>query len=197
MAEQPKRRNRRLVVLGIILLVAAAGCAVIAVFGFVKMFKELPAPLLMPGTQSIQVAAPGPQMIAYESQSVVGGQAIVSPQPTPSIQVTVVGPNEQPIAVRDSTGYTYNVGSRVGAALFEFTADQPGRYEITATALGPGGDQPFVLAVGPHRFWPMFAQIFSGMCGTFVFAVAGVVVLIVALVRHLRGRREPAPTPGT
>jgi hypothetical protein len=197
MAQQRKLQNRWLVLLGVLLLAVAGGCVALAVAGFWTMMTDLPTPLLMPGTQTVQLAQPGPQIIAYESQSVVGGQAVSSSQPHPSIQATVVGPDGQPVVVRASaTSYTYSFGSRAGEALFEFTADQPGQYELTATASGPGAGQPFVLAVGPQRFGPTFLRIFGGICGTAIFALGGIAVLIVALVRHLRSRTASAPPPG-
>ncbi len=92
--------------------------------------------------------------------------------------------------------YTYSLGSRAGEALFEFTADQPGPYELTATAPGLSPGQQFVLAVGPQRFGSTFLRIFGGICGTAIFALGGIAVLIVAVVRHFRSRAASAPPPG-
>ncbi len=201
MAEQHKRGNRWLVVVGVLLLVVAGGCVAVTVWGFVGSIGGLPPPLLMPGTHSVQISEPGPQMISYESQSVVGGQAFISPGQPTDIQVTVVGPDGAPVAVQPyGASYSYTVRGRSGQGLFEFAADRPGQYEVTAQAMG--ASQQFVLAVGPQRLWAMLLRVFAGVCGTFVFVAAGAVFLIIALVRHVRGRRLAAvppqtPCPGT
>jgi hypothetical protein len=189
-------RNRTLVLAALLLLGCAAALAVVAQVGL-RNLANLPEPLLMPGTHTVQVKSVGTQYIADEKESIVGGRMITEPRsffwggPTrPTIDVTVRGPDGAKIDVAPSKGSTtYKYGYRSGEILMEFPATQPGPYEISAF-----GGSEYVLAVGHFSFLVELGRIFIGIGGAALFSVAAAVLLIFALWRRLHQRRTPAAT---
>jgi outer membrane protein assembly factor BamA len=82
MAQQRKLQNRWLVLLGVLLLAAAGACVALAVWGAWTMMANLPTPLLMPGTQTVQLAQPGQKV--YSVKYVV--------EPGPKYRIDLIRP---------------------------------------------------------------------------------------------------------
>jgi hypothetical protein len=165
------------------------------VFFGIFLFKNLSGladqlqQVVVPGKFQLNLPSPGKYTIYYEYESVVGSKVYSTGRNFSGLEVTLAaGATGDQIALsRTSVDSRYSMGGRSGAAVFDFTIDRPGAYELAAHY--PEGEEgpEVVLAVG---------QGFAGRILTTVFGALGIVfgsmALAVALAVITAVRRHNA-----
>jgi hypothetical protein len=133
-----------------------------------------------PGGANVEVSDPGHYGVYHEYLRPTAGPG----SPDSEFGLTVVGPDGAAVDVRPSD-VTYGWGSRRGAAVGEFEAEQPGSYQVVASA---GAGQ---LAVG-ERMPGGLLRGFGGPVAAASAVLAGCAILAL-IVGARRRRRRPQP----
>jgi len=169
-----------------------AAFLVVGILSLALMFRDLLAfpahatRVLAPGEGRVALN-PGSYAVAYEYESVLGGEVIRAPVEGTGLQVTVVAADTQePVPVRVPSGeFTYQSGSYAGRLIARFTVDRPGAYLIRSGYAADGDGPRAVLAVGPDgrlRFGLEIAGLVVGL-------LAGVVILLITIIRQVRAHQ--------
>jgi len=168
------------------------------VFFGIFLFKNLSGladqlqQVVVPGKAQLNLPSPGKYTIYYEYESVVGSKVYSTGRNFSGLDVTLASAarGDQIALSRTSVDSRYSMGGRSGAAVFDFTIDRPGAYELAAHY--PEGEEgpEVVLAVG---------QGFTGRILTTVFGALGIVfgsiglavaiAVITAVKRHNAKKR--------
>lgn len=99
--------------------------------------------------------------------------------------VTLTAPDGSQVVLRNYTSnVTYATGGHEGIALYSFTADEPGTYQLSAQG------ESSTLAVGRGIGRGLVGGIVAGIVVGFVGVVAGIVIAIVVGVRRSNERRR-------
>lgn len=189
----PATRKTRGVLIGVLLMIAApiVGIGMVA-FGFIQLSWKLDSRprMAVPGTQSFTLEAG--EYVLYGSSS-----------GTTASEVTITGPGGAPVAIGPSSGLvTANVGSKSFVAFGTFKAPTTGSYRFEVTDSSRPSSTSAELMIGPDSSGDLgitLGLVFGGMALGAILFIAGLVVMIVALVRRSRARRPPpfgAPPPG-
>lgn len=104
---------------------------------------------------------------------------------TPDVTVTLTAPDgsEVPLELYD-TEVTYDTGDHEGEALYSFTAEEPGDYELTAD--GEGTD----VAVGRGLGRGIVGSVVGALAVGLGSAVVGAVIAIVVAIARSRERQR-------
>ncbi len=161
----------------------------------VMMLQDDMERLVVPGRIEFQVAEPGRYRIYHEYRGTVDGRTYRNDRSPPSgLNTTVTDPDGRLMELRSPAGeMTYSVGDdRAGVKLWSFDAERVGVYSLEA-AYDDTGQAPIVLAVGRHSVAGVVARMFGGFAAAGAGLLAGVVLLVVTLIRRGRSRTPPRP----
>jgi hypothetical protein len=170
---------------------------------------EIPSiQVVVPGSSNITLSQPGKYTIFYEYRSVVGNRIYSTGEEIPGLQVNLVSTDtgdEIPLSSA-SVDRTYTVGSRSGIGLLDFTIDQPGIYELSASyppvqgQQEEGGEQnqEIVLAVIHNSaidklFGTITGAVASVMAIVFIPFVAGIVIIVITFIKRRKARTRTRP----
>jgi hypothetical protein len=148
--------------------------------------------VVVPGKVQLNLPSPGNYTIYHEYESVVGSKIYSGGQTLAGLEVTLssLATGDEVALSRANVDSTYSMGGRSGKAVFDFTIDRPGAYELTAQY--PEGEEgpEVVLAVGQGFTGRILTTIFGALgivFGSMVLAVA--IALITAIKRHNAAKR--------
>jgi hypothetical protein len=194
--EQQARRtppSKLWYVAGVAILVGGIGGAVwygvTTVIGSIDDMQRF----VVPGEHELELAA-GDHTLYYERTSTVNGVAYHTERVV-SLQCGLRF-GQEPIEMRaPSMNETYTMGSRSGASVAAFTADQKGTYTLDCAH----EDGPVVVAVGDAF---SFKVIIIAIVMAFLGLIAGAVTIALTYQRRLNAmnpppRPPPAPVPNT
>lgn len=168
-----------LMVLGVVLGVLLVVRGVMSISGIVEDYQRVPAD----GGGTVQLDETGDYRVFQEFP---GANSELTASPAP--QVTVTGPDGAEIPVeRSSTSENYGVGGRDGRLLGTIEAAAPGEYQVVADGEGD-------LAFGQSGPLAPVVTILGGVFGGGLLFLAGVVLLIISLVRRASSRKPVPPT---
>jgi hypothetical protein len=176
--------------------ILVVGCGIAIVWFVITIVGLVDAPndfdrIAIPG-QEVVTLDDGDWVIYYE-QDVRRSRSYGYPS------VDVTGPDGRSISVEyASDSYSYNVNGNDGEALYEFHASSPGAYTIEATPIGePGAPAVDRIAIGRPIFdGSQIGGILGSLALGAVAFLAGLVILIVTIVRRGRAKRRPAMAYG-
>lgn len=179
---------------GAILLV---GCGVAIVWFALTVVGQINAPddfdrIAIPGTRTLTLDD-GEWVVYYES-TLDWGTYYTPPS------VTVSDASGRDVALRYSSSQnTYTRGERRGESLWSFDAPTPGAYTIDVATVGePASTRGGQIAVGRPLFsGAAIAGILGSIALGAVSFVAGLIVLIVTIVRRGRAQRALSVPYGT
>ncbi|MFW6061540.1 MAG: hypothetical protein ACOC93_01905 [Planctomycetota bacterium] len=183
-------------------LVAIAGVAV-AVGVIVHIFTEerTIGRLRAPGRVTLQLPEAGDYDIYHEYKTVVDGEIVSQPRDVvEGLRLTIrpVGGDRRVPLEPMAAETNYNLGSRSGVGVYEFTIDQPGEYEFTAN-WPEAEERRAMLIIQPA--WILEA-ILSGLAGAAAALAGGAMAIVIAVVTFTRRQRArrlrpegPPPLP--
>jgi len=156
--------------------------------GIADQFQQV----VVPGKARLDLASPGNYTIYHEYESVVGSKIYSSGQTLSGLDVTLssAATGDQVALSRANVDSTYSLGGRSGKAVFDFTIDRPGAYELAAHY--PEGEEgpEVVLAVGQGFTGRILVTVFGALgivFGSMALAVAIAVITVVK--RHNAAKR--------
>ena len=184
------------------LLFVALVIWVLGIFQFVGLLEAPEHRAMMPGTLRMTLNETGGYQVFLEHRSVIDGQYFSGPTSLPNQTVVGVTKTDGTASVdvlpAGHFNQTYEIGSYAGEVMYTFEIDQPGDYTLLAQS--PAGAPPYVLAVKSGSAGQFTAGLLSvfGACGLgALFAIAGVVFLIITIARAVAAKKsEPAPRRG-
>jgi hypothetical protein len=148
--------------------------------------------VVVPGKVQLNLPSPGNYTIYHEYESVVGSRIYSSGQTLFGLEVTLssVATGDEVALSRTNVDSTYSMGGRSGKAVFDFTIDRPGAYELAAHY--PEGEEgpEVVLAVGQGFTGRILVTVFGALgivFGSMALAVA--IAVITAVKRHNAAKR--------
>ena len=148
--------------------------------------------VIVPGKVELNLPSPGKYTIYHEYESVVGSKVYSSRQSLSGLEVTLssLATGDEVALSRSNVDSTYSMGGRSGKAVFDFTIDRPGAYELAARY--PAGEEgpEVVLAVGQGFTGRILTTVFGALgivFGAMVLAVA--IALVTAIKRHNAAKR--------
>jgi hypothetical protein len=150
--------------------------------------------VVVPGSHDITLEKPGAYIVFYEYRSVVDGRLFSTNESLPGLHCTLVNvQNSDEIVLRPAAvDANYSVGGRAGFAVFEFTIDQPGTYELYAR-YDEGQEGPdIVLAIGTSVTTKVVGSIFGGFAILFGSFVIALVLAIVTFVKRHKSAKQIA-----
>jgi len=148
-----------------------------------------------PGSVIVQITRPGTHVVYLESSVPTAARDLVPSLALDASDVTVTGPDDQPVETRDYTlDLRYDAprgGSGVvGQAFAAFDADQPGTYVVaTDVALA---DTTARMAVGDDLAPGVLRAILLPILTGVLSLIAATAIAVRALMR--RGQRNPSTT---
>lgn len=161
------------VILGIVLIVRGA----LSIGGTVEGYQRVPAD--RGGT--VRLEGDGRHLVFHEYPGASRDRA------GPDLTVTITAPDGSSVPVgRVLFAEAYHLDGRDGALIARFDAPSPGEYRISADTIGE-------LAIGRSGPFGSIATIVGGVLGGGLLFLAGVVLLIVSLVRRSSARRPVQP----
>jgi len=177
------------------LLFAAAVIWVLGAFQFIGMIETPDHRAVMPGTLPMTLNEPGGYQVFHETRSRINGQPFRGPLSLPNNTVVGLtrsdGTGSFTVLPADHFNRSYEIGSYSGELAYTFEIDEPGDYTLVAQA--PAGSPAFVLAVehgSTGEFMARFLSVF-GACGLgALFGIAGLVVLIITIVRAASAKKS-------
>jgi hypothetical protein len=174
-------------------LVFAAGWVLFALV----LFKNLSGladklrQVVVPGNVELTLSKPGKYTIYYEYRSVVGTRIFSTQESLPGLQCRLVSRATgssiplSPVAVSSS----YTVGGRSGVAVFDFTIDRAGAYELsTAYPVGREGPE-VVLAIGQGFTRGILIAVFGGLATVFGSMGGAVAIAVITFLKRMRAER--------
>lgn len=175
-------------------VVFVAGWVLFALL-LIKSLSGLGAKLqqvVVPGEADITLRERGEYRIFYEYQSVVGNRVYSTEENLSGLKCDLVSKatNSKIALSPSSVNSTYELDGRSGKAVFQFSIDQPGVYQLSAGY--PKGQQgpEIVLAVGKDFTARLLLTIFGGIALVFAsFAIAVAIALIAFLKRSKKKER--------
>ena len=160
----------------------------------IKNLKQV----VVPGSAEITFPKSGAYAVYYEYRSVIDGVSYYGKEIPPSLRCQLSSKSTgESVKMDYSTvkGNIYTYPERAGVMFKSISIDRPGVYNFSCRYPDGRSYPKFVLAVGPDLIWEFFnfalKPIAALFCGTFVFAFAGVIsVLIIAFVAIKRHRSK-------
>lgn len=178
-------------------LLWAAGMAAAFGIGYfaISGVGENAVRMVVPGTQEIECDEPGAYTVFHEYRSDFGGKAYWQAEDSVALHCAVTRKDDgTDVPVLPATQMTYSLGSHKGAAVCAFKVDTPGTYVVRVDS-----DEEAVVLIDKGLFGSVLGAV-GGVCAGISIAglafVAGAVVLIVTIVRHVRyAKSARASTP--
>ena len=145
---------------------------------------------VMPGATDLHINKPGPYVVYYEYKSVIDGEIFSSADST-DIQCSITGKSGEAVTIEPSAlSAEYEFAGRAGKSIAQFTAPRAGAYLMTCSY--PKGSGPRIaVAVAPSGM-DLVAALFKWLAVAFICLAAGMVILIVTVIRRA-GPARPAP----
>lgn len=156
--------------------------------------------VVVPGSVDLALDKAGTYLVFYEYRSVVDGVPYNSSRSRPRLNCELRNKaSSAPVSLYDAwvQDSNYELPSRSGTLLLWFDVDKPGAYVLSCQYAG-GGDSPkAVLAIGTNLLPSVIglaASLATGLLGPVLLIcgatlVAGLIVIIVAVLRHQSARR--------
>jgi hypothetical protein len=180
------------------------------VFSNLNDMAEIPSiQVVVPGSSNITLSQPEKYTIFYEYHSVVGNRIYSTGEEIPGLQVNLISTDTRddiPLSSA-SVNRTYTVGGRSGIGLLDFTIDQAGIYELSASyppvqGQQEGGgeqNQEIVLAVIHSSaidklFGTIMGAVASVMAIVFIPFVVGIVIIVITFIKRRKTRTRTSPT---
>lgn len=180
------------------------------IFSNLNDMAEIPSiQVVVPGSSNITLSQPGKYTIFYEYRSVVGNRIYSTGEEIPGLQVNLISTDTRddiPLSSA-SVNRTYTVGGRSGIGLLDFTIDQAGIYELSASyppvqGQQEGGEeqnQEIVLAVIHNSaidklFGTITGAVASVMAIVLIPFVVGIVIIVITFIKRRKTRTRTTPT---
>jgi hypothetical protein len=180
------------------------------VFSNLNDMAEIPSiQVVVPGSSNITLSQPGKYTIFYEYRSVVGNRIYSTGEEIPGLQVNLISTDTRddiPLSSA-SVNRTYTVGGRSGIGLLDFTIDQAGIYELSASyppvqGQQEGGgeqNQEIVLAVIHSSaidklFGTITGTVASVMAIVLIPFVVGIVIIVITFLKRRKTGTRTTPT---
>lgn len=142
----------------------------------------------IPGQTAVSVAEPGTRIIYYLASDV---------DSPPRLTLSVVAPDGSSLPVREyEFDLRYEVaGSRIGRAIAQFDAGQPGKYLVSVKGEADAGSE---LAIGDTSGWGLVSRLLGPIVLGAITFMGGLALMIWGILRHRRvPDAPPQPTPGS
>ena len=152
-------------------------------------------PLIVPGEHRLELDEVGTYDIFLEYHSVIDGQVYANPQGVPGLTFLVreAETGTEVTMGRPSANLTYNVGSRSGSAILNFTIDEPGTYLLSATYTSEAGPPAVITII--HEFGKgLLTSILGGIAILMLSLGVGLALIIIVAVKRHRAKRFAAQT---
>jgi len=175
-------------------LVFVAGWVLFALFLFQNLsgLSDTLQQVVVPGSVELTLSQPGKYTIYYEYRSVVGSKIYSADQNLPGLECVLVSKTTgSKVALsRASVSSSYSMGGREGVAVFDFTIEQPGVYELSAGyPVGQEGPE-VVLAIGQGFVVRILTAVFGGLAIVFGSMAAAVAIAVITLVKRTKAKKE-------
>ena len=175
-------------------LVFVAGWVLFALFLFQNLsgLSDTLQQVVVPGSVELTLSQPGKYTIYYEYRSVVGSKIYSADQNLPGLKCVLVSKTTgSKVALsRASVSSSYSMGGREGVAVFDFTIEQPGVYELSA-GYPEGQEGPeVVLAIGQGFVVRILTAVFGGLAIVFGSMAAAVAIAVITLIKRTKAEKE-------
>lgn len=184
-------------------VIAAAIIVVGTVFFVIFLFSSLQniagnlTQVVVPGTKALEFTEPGDYTIFYEYKSVIGNKIYATGDDLSGLECNLVEKaTGRSIALAPTTtNMTYSTGGRAGMAIFNFTIEKPGTYELSAIYIEHRTGPEVVLAVGKGFMVKLMTTIFGGIAILFVSIIAGAAITIITFVKRYQAKKRLTASP--
>ena len=182
------------IVLGILIIGVGVTSFIFMIYNTVTKLGDV-EPLIVPGEHRLELDEVGTYDIFLEYNSVIDGEVYSNPQGVPGltflVRVAETG-TEVPVA-RPNANLTYNLGSRSGSAILNFTIDEPGTYLLSATYSTEAGPPAVITVI--HEFGQgLLTSILGGIAILMVCLGLGLAMIIIVAVKRHKAKRSAAQT---
>jgi len=178
--------------------VAAAGI-ILTAWGTAPFVRWLTKPsqcILAPGAGQFVLNEPGTYMICYEYRSVIDGRSISTPATALEMEVRLTDvATGREVAVRPAAhGFHYESGPRAGMAIWEYTAERPGTYELHAS-YPEAAETTRQIVLSADRQFNMKVMLAFGasLMAGIVMTIGGMAVVAVTLILRIVNKSKSAP----
>jgi uncharacterized membrane protein len=167
------------------LFLLGIGVAAALVWRFVATFEE-PARFLAPGAAQVTIARPGDYVIWHEYRTVYEGRSFDIPAAMPhGARYVVQAPDGGSIAVQPYGGMSTEGAGGRSVSVARFEAELPGPHRVAVE----GAFEPRVIAVGPHRLWPLL-KLIAAVCAALAIGLG--LAVVAGLYGFLGAVQAPA-----
>jgi hypothetical protein len=148
-----------------------------------------------PGEIVVRVENAREQTIWHEKGYQDGWRLRSSPSDVePGLEVSVVGPDGQPVEVIASRGNSVSLGPIQRRTIAKFAAKEPGTYRVTLGKQAEGHRISVSNPVEPKASVLLIA-VLASLVASVILVIAGVVLVIWALARGFIWKEKPAASP--
>lgn len=159
-----------------------------SLIGITKGFTRV----VVPGKSEILFPKPGKYTIFHEYKSVINNKVYSTGQNLPGLQCTLTDKaTGSPISLSPvSISSSYSLGSREGRAIWEFTIDKAGTYELfcwySETQEGP----EVVLAIGTDFTKKLLGKIFLAIAILFGSISSAILITIIIFFKRQKSKKR-------
>lgn len=177
-------------------LIGAGALVAVFVFGLMDLGSDLDR-MVAPGSTQFTVSEPVDYEIYYEYQSDFQGRSYSTGSQTPNVDIQITRVEDGASIPVENTGFssTYDLPSRSGESIRQFSIDEPGDYEMTVSYAGGQDGPEFVLAYGEGIGLGIVTSVGSFFAGGLVFCLMTLVAIAIAgvtLYRRSRSGNQPS-----
>jgi len=148
--------------------------------------------VVVPGKAELTLSKPGRYTIYHEYRSVLGSKIYSADQNLPGLECVLVSKRTgSKVALhRAAVSSSYTMGGRSGVAVFDFTIEQPGVYELSAGYPEGQEGSEAVLAVGQGFVVGIVITVFGGLAIVFGAMLAAIAIALVTLIKREKAKKR-------
>ena len=148
--------------------------------------------VVVPVEEDITFPETGKYTIFYEYQSVVGDRLYFAGESLSGLQCTLASKvTGRRIALcRPLTRSTYSLGGRKGVSVLEFTIDQPGIYEFSASYPEEQEGPEVVLTMGKGFLKNLMGTVFGGLAIFFGSGAIAAAIMVVTFLKRQKAKKQ-------
>jgi hypothetical protein len=185
--------------IGWVLLFVGGGLFVYFLFDGLSHLTDSLTQVVVPGHAELSLSAPATYTIFLEEQSVVDGRIYSTTQSVNglSCSVTMLPGNQKIPTRRPGMSTTYNLGSRSGRSVLEFSGKDAGQYELSCNYPEDTKGPQTVLAVGSGVGEKIIQTVLRSLVSMFGGVGLGVLIIVWVSVKRRAARKKLAAYPNT